>query len=107
MKPDTEQVKKILLSGKAADLHDLMAFSSKYNIEGGDNNPKDRDESMIYNLALGYVRFVSEYGLEVQEARDGDKFYVAHPENFEKWLSIGCVALTQEEIDAYLSDNPL
>lgn len=84
-----------------------MEGESPYNIEKGDNYPKNRDESYLYNLVTRYVWFVSRYGVEATEVRDGDKLYVAHPEHFERWLELGCVVLHQEELDGYFKDNPI
>lgn len=107
MKPSTKQIEYMLLNGRARDLYNLMDQNTIYNIDNGDNYPKDRDQSLIYSLALNHVWFVSEFGLDTKEARVGDKFYRAHPENFDKWLSIGCVVLHQEELDAYFKAKPI
>lgn len=106
MKPDINQV-RYMLHNRTQDLLSLMEQESRYNIENGDNYPKNRDESYFFNLVTRYVWFVAKYGFNVKEARDGDKFYVAHPEYFEQWLSTGCVVLHQEELDAYFKNNPM
>lgn len=95
-----------LLAQRSEKLYELMVGSSTYCDAPVKNKPNSRDEIMEHNLASQYVKFVSEFGFEVKEARVGDHFYTAHPENFESWLLNGCLGLDVETVVAYLRENP-
>lgn len=114
-KPDTNIIRRLLNEGREQDLLVLMEGDSAYNREDllenlpGKNGDQERDMDELYTtgLAVDHVRFVVNYGHEKTHVVDGSMVYSARPEAFEKWLEMGCLRLTQQELDTYLEDNPL
>jgi hypothetical protein len=114
-KPDVNIILRLFNEGREKDLLDLMEGDSPYTREDlfenfpGKNSDRVRDIDEIYTtaLAVDYVRFVVNYGHEKSQVIDGKMVYSSRPEAFNKWLEMGGLRLTQQELNAYLKDNPL
>ena len=108
-------IKRMLYEGRAKDLLELMEGDSRFsrldvleNLPGKNCTREQKMEELyITGLAVDHVRFVSIYGLGVQQVIEGEKIFSARPEAFEKWLQLGCLRLNGYEIEAYINENPL
>ena len=65
------------------------------------------NEPYLVTLVVHHLDFVARFGPEVSEAWNGKYTEHGHPEEFERWLSLGMPHLCWADIDAYLRDHPL
>jgi hypothetical protein len=100
-------IRAIVAAGRGPDLLALMEGESPYTSLDNPGAPRENPAGRIWSMALHHMRFVAKFGTEVQKATEGDHFYSAYPEDFDKWLSIGAPGVTEDELQAYLSDHPL
>lgn len=105
-KIDQNLVRKMIETGRAKDLADLMEGESQYCTETSENTPRSKDELHLYRMALEHVIFVSKFGLSVEKMKEGTHYYSAYPEDFEKWLESGCLGIVDADLMTYLADHP-
>lgn len=103
----SEKISNMVAKGRADDLLEIMMGMSEFNLPFSSKEPMTNCEQKRWQMAMLHLKFVSRYGLHVNEVEDEGKQYFSYPEEFEQWLHAGHPGVENEEIVNYLKKNPL
>lgn len=115
---DEQLIRQLVIHGRAHDLHSLLLgispycrFASPYErtIQSEAILPKEEQDKLrlLWTLAIHHLEFMTKYGLDLQEVREGSVWHFAHSREFDEWLRAGTPGLSEEALCAYLRDHPL
>lgn len=98
-----DSILKLIDSGKAGDLLDLLLGDSSLRVSAAPSFLGD-DEKYSYLMTVEHLRFVSKYGSGKSPIKEGGKIYFAHPDYFAQWLDFGAPGIAQEDLDNYFKN---
>lgn len=110
MRLDKEQIdsiKKLISSGRAADILALMEGESPYTSSEFSGAPCEKMAGRVYSMALQYLRFVTDFGVTTERVVRNGKVNVGYPNDFDEWLKNGAIGLISAEFERYILENPL
>ncbi|CBJ37743.1 protein of unknown function [Ralstonia solanacearum CMR15] len=99
---DKESILKLLETGKASDLVDLILGDSPCRVSG-EAEFASNDARDAYVMTIEHLRFVSKYGAQPGPIKERGGVHFAYPDYCEKWLQLGTPGLSQEDLLSYLS----
>ena len=101
-------VKALIDNGRAEQLNELIIGTSKYCVEEpADAVPINDENRKFWQLTMNHLHFISKHGQEKNSMEIDGYYECAYPDEFEKWMELGCPGLSQIELNEYLKDNPL
>lgn len=102
-----EIIRALVCSGRARDVLDFVEGDSIYISDASLGAPQDPELRRIWVMVVHHLRFVSEFGdTPTTQCKDG-KYFSPHPDDFNAWLDAGAPGVADEDVMAYINENPL
>lgn len=98
-----EVIEGFVRAGRAGDLRSLAGGISRYSgrtlRKTFDRASMTQNDNYLWILAMRYLCDLAKHGPE--------KCHANEREGFEEWIDAGAPLLFEDEVEAYLADNPL
>ena len=101
------QIRALVSVGRAADVRELLVGISRYCASVIVPGPWNAEEMELRQMAELHLDFVAKYGLDAEQAKDGKLYRFCYPRDFERWLDFGAPGVAEEDLAAYISENPI
>jgi hypothetical protein len=102
-------IEKLVESGKARDLYELVSGTSTYSIANEENNDEELplEQVKLFHAVRAHLDFVANFGTSQSKVTKDGKYFMARPEKFSEWLKKGAPDISEDELRNYLEDHPL
>lgn len=101
-------VRKMIELGRFQDLLDILREDSLYTTNSCSNVPESKEEIELYVFSIKHIEFLFNKRkfsdeFKIENENEVNSLFLNH---FEQWMESGSKGLEEEEVNAYLTENP-
>ena len=92
--------------GRFQDLLDLLKEDSLYTTNSCINTPESKEDIELYVFSIKHIEFLFSKKKISDNSEIEDEINSLFLNHFERWMESGSKGLEEEDVKAYLTENP-